>query len=805
MEHRITERIESRSGSRVLRVVLAGNPNSGKSTIFNNLTGRHQRVSNFPGVTVEKHEGEALFRGRHLLLTDLPGFYSLSTFSLEERVSRRVLLDEKPDVVVNVVDSTNLERSLYLTLQLIESGVPVVLALNMSDEARARGIEFDLEKLSALLGVPLVDTVARRGEGMDQLLEAVLRVAEQGPTREPLVVSYGGDLEALLGRIEELVRECGALADRYPARWVAVKLLERDQELLERVANPSLAAAAEEASRKVESLLGDPPEIIMAERRYGFISGACQEAVRRTVEARHNLSDRIDELVLNDMLGIPILLLLLYAVFYLTFALGSGPQHLIEWLFARLGEGVTALWPTGSNSPLRALLVEGVIGGVGGVVVFLPNILLLFLGIALLEDIGYTARAAFITDRLMHRIGLHGNSFIPLLIGFGCSVPAIMATRTLGNRRDRLVTMMIIPLMSCGGRFPIYALIIPAFFADRWQAPMLWMIYVIGVLLAILAAKLLGRALPKRDETPFVMELPPYRIPTVRSVLLHMWEPGREYLRKAGTVIFGASMVLWAIAAFPHKTTFDQDYGALRRQALGQYRQGLEQVAGRLELAPGGARWLEMSLPLARELELREGPSPSPAPPLVERFVERVHQQGRTVGSGGAPADQRLEGAASFYLSEVRQPLEAELERLQRLRSNEQLRHSIAGRIGGALEHLLGPIGFDWKISTALIGGLAAKELFISQMGIIYAVEGGGGGEASSLRERLRQDYTLLSAFCMVLFLLIGTPCVATFAVTRKEAGGWRWALAQWAGLTALAYLVTLVVYQGGRLLGLGG
>jgi ferrous iron transport protein B len=475
-------------------------------------------------------------------------------------------------------------------------------------------------------------------------------------------------------------------------------------------------------------MTGEHPEIAIPCLRYGFISGACQAAVRSTVEFRHTVSDKIDAVVTNRILGVPIFLGLMYLVFFLTFTLGEQPMVWIEAIFSWLSGMLDAWWPQGSESALKSLLQEGVIGGVGGVIVFLPNILLLFLAISILEDSGYMARAAFIMDRLMHKIGLHGKSFIPMLIGFGCSVPAIMATRTLESRRDRLTTMLVIPLMSCGARLPIYMLIIPAFFPQPWQAPMLWIIYVIGIILAIISAKLLRRTLFKGESVPFVMELPPFHMPTLKGAFIHMWERGWLYLKKAGTVILGISILLWVIASYPKKTVVDRDY---------------------------------------------------------EGDLKRVEMQ-----IAGSQPNARIALAAK------------QAEILQARRS-EELAYSLAGRIGNAIEPILKPMGFDWKIGTALIGAFAAKEVFVAQMGIVYSV-GEADEKSNALRDRLRSHYSPLIAFCIMLFCLIGTPCMATIAITGRESNSWKWALLQFGGLTALAYLLTALAFQTGSLLGIG-
>jgi ferrous iron transport protein B len=729
-------------------VALAGNPNSGKTTIFNELTGARQHVGNYPGVTVERKEGFRRYGDAELQIVDLPGTYSLTAYSAEELVARNFIIDEKPDVVVDILDTSNLERNLYLAVQLMELGVPLVLAFNMSDMAKARGHEFDIEKLSRFFGARIIQTVGHKGAGMNELLDAIaLTVTEGAPkagqnggrpsagalstrasirgSRRPApVMNYGREVEEEIAKIECLIKTNGSVNGRYDARWLAVKLLENDKELRAGVVSPEINDQIEKSVSHIDEMLGEHPETAIAGRRYGFISGACQEAVRSTIEIRHTISDRIDSIVTNRVLGIPVFLGLMYLVFQLTFALGDPPMGWIEGSFGWLGGAVEGWWPEGSESLLKSLLVDGIIGGVGGVIVFLPNILLLFLAIAILEDSGYMARAAFIMDRLMHKIGLHGKSFIPMLIGFGCSVPAIMATRTLENRRDRLTTMLVIPLMSCGARLPIYALIIPAFFPQAWHAPMLWTIYVIGILLAVASAKLLRSTILRGESVPFVMELPPYRMPTLKGILIHMWERGWLYLKKAGTIILGISILLWAMTTFP----------------------GLpDDKAARFETAR------------------------------------------QEIQTGNMGEEEKAEWLAAMDNEEA----------------EAALLNSMAGRIGHAMEPILKPMGFDWRIGTALIGAFAAKEVFVAQLGIVYSV-GEADEESETLRDKLKSTYTPLVGFCIMLFCLISAPCMATIAVTKRESNSWQWAFLQLAGLTLLAYVLTVLVFQAGSLLGVG-
>jgi ferrous iron transport protein B len=706
-------------------VALAGNPNSGKTTIFNNLTGARQHVGNYPGVTVERKEGYRRHGDMEIKFVDLPGTYSLTAYSAEELVARNFIVDEKPDVVVDIIDSSNLERNLYLTVQLMETGAPLILAFNMSDEAKARGYEFDIARFSRFFAAPVVETVGHKGKGMNELLDAITSFAgkETQPRNGP-AVHYGQEIEDELAKIVGLLGKNGYQTDGQASRWIALKLLENDKEVKAKVNSSVISEQIEKSAAHIEKMLGEPPETAIAAERYGFISGACQEAVHSTIEIRHTRSDRIDAVVTNRLLGIPIFLGLMYLVFYLTFTIGDPPMGWIESFFGWLGETVGSWWPEGSESLLKSLLVDGIIGGVGGVIVFLPNILLLFLAIAILEDSGYMARAAFIMDRLMNKIGLHGKSFIPMLIGFGCSVPAIMATRTLESRRDRLTTMLVTPLMSCGARLPIYALIIPAFFPQTWHGPMLWTIYIIGIVLAVLSAKLLRSTIFKGESVPFVMELPPYRMPTLKGVLIHMWERGWLYLKKAGTIILGISILLWAMTTFPG---------------------------------------------------------------LPDTEAARFERERQAVHAGALTEAEQKEAVASIDNKEA----------------EEGLRYSIAGRIGRVLEPVIKPMGFDWKIGTALIGAFAAKEVFVAQMGIVHAI-GEANEESETLRETLKKTYTPLVGFCIMLFCLVSAPCMATIAVTARESGSWKWAMLQLVGLTVVAYVLTVVVFQGGSLMGLG-
>ena len=704
-------------------VALAGNPNSGKTTMFNRLTGARQHVGNYPGVTVERKSGSHRHGEVEMQVVDLPGTYSLTAFSVEERVARNFIIGDRPDVVIDIVDATNLERNLYLAVQLMELGAPLVLAFNMCDTTRAQGVEFNLSHLSEAFGAPVVLTSGGKGDGIAELMSATLATAKNH--RSGRKVDYGPVVEKEIAFLQGLIEKQDVALGCIDKRWLAIKLLENDPDIRERYADSDVTVQMDKSLALIEAELGDSASSLIAARRYDFISQACELGVLAPQTQRRTMSDRIDSLATHRFLGLPLFLAVMYLVFQLTFTASAAPMNWIESFFGWL-EGVTvSLWPEGSESPLKSLLSDGLIAGVGGVLVFMPNILCLFFAIALLEDSGYMARAAFIMDRLMHKIGLHGKSFIPMLIGFGCSIPAIMATRTLESRRDRLATMMVIPLMSCGARLPIYSLIIPAFFPEAWRAPMLWLIYVLGIVLAVCGAKLIRSTVLKGDSVPFIMELPPYRIPTVSGIAIHMWERGWLYLKKAGTIILGLSILLWALTTYPKKTEFEHNFVAPASPAAGQ---------------------------------------------TFEEFKKRIKE------------------------AKTRVDLEQRAEMLD---------WSAAGRIGHAMEPAIAPLGFDWRIGTALIGAFAAKEVFVAQMAIVFASDD-ANENSGALREKLRTNYTPLTAFCVMLFCLISTPCMATIATTRKESGSWSWALAQWAGLTIMGYILTLLVYQGGKIMGIG-
>lgn len=590
--------------NRRISIALAGNPNSGKTTVFNNLTGSRQHVGNYTGVTVEKKEGMVKYRGYEIKVIDLPGTYSLTAYSPDEVVARNVIIEEKPDVVVNIVDASNLERNLYLTTQLLELDVPIVLALNMYDTAEKAGIIIDSELLSQLLGVPIVRTIGTKNLGTTELLDAVIEIVVGRANKNSKNIKYNEEVEAELQVIQNLLSvNAGGAAEiaagakgssgtiLYPARWLAVKMLENDKDVLHKVGlldnGKKLLEAVHKSQDNIRRSLHEDPELVIVDGRYGFIRGACREAVTVSTSNRMSTTEAIDKVLLNRALGLPIFFGVMWLLFQLTFTLGAPFMEWIEAGFAWLG---VLLSNNMADGLLQALIVDGIIGGVGGVIVFLPNILLLFLGIAFLEATGYMARAAFVMDKLMHRVGLHGKSFVPMLTGFGCTIPAIMATRTLENPKDRLVTILVTPLMSCGARLPVYTLLIAAFFPAEVAGNVLFSIYIIGIALALLMAKVFRTWLLPGESEPFVMELPIYRLPTLKNVLIHMWEKAWLYLKKAGTIILAAAILMWGLFTFPLVDADGHEFTSAAQQMEESY-------AGRLGkaiepvIAPLGFDW----------------------------------------------------------------------------------------------------------------------------------------------------------------------------------------------------------------------
>lgn len=720
---------------KTISVALAGNPNAGKTSLFNAITGSHHKVGNYPGVTVEKREGFVDHGELRFKIVDLPGIYSLTAYSLDEVVARDFLLEERPDIVVDVLDSTNLERNLYLCLQFQELGIPVLGALNMTDEAQEKGIAVNEVLLSERLGIPFVKTVGTSGKGVEALLDGCVallsstRAAEdreamapKGPKNSGAALKtayYGQEIESRLEPLTELVSADRDFASRYPARWLAIKLLENDEnaikKLREHPRGQEIRAKAETDRGWISSHFGKDSEIVITEQRYGYIRGAIREALTQSPRTRSSPTEHIDRLVMNHFLGLPIFFLIIWGIFKLTFALGEYPAALLETLFGLLADLARMTLPEGF---LRSLVVDGIIGGVGGVFSFVPLIVILFLCISILEDTGYMSRAAFLTDKALHAFGLHGQSFMPLMLGFGCTVPAIMATRTLKSPRDRIATILAVPFMSCGAKLPVYVLLAGTFFPDNADNVVMLM-YLGGLVLSMLSTLFLKRTVLRGPSTAFVMELPPYRLPTWKGVFWHVWGKTLSYVRKAGTVILVASIAIWAITTFPRPS--DE---AERAQALSVGNNVAGFDAARVEASPG------------------------------------EHEQ-----------------AAERALEEYR------------------LEYSLAGRIGKIIEPVIRPLGFNWKLGVALVPGFSAKELVVSTLGILYGGGKEAGEESATLRQALKRDPGMnpLTALTFMVFILIMPPCLASLAAIRSEAGG-KWLVFQVLYSLTLAWIGAFIV-----------
>ena len=701
------------------RIALAGNPNCGKTCIFNALTGARQHVGNYPGVTVESKGGSFKLNGMDIELIDLPGVYSLSSSSPEEEVVFQELTKPGIDLIINVIDSTIPQRSMYLTTQLAELHIPMLLTFNMADDAKKKGLKYNIPKLEKYFGSPIVQTVGNSSNGVQPLLQELARTLSKLEDHGVPMLTYGSDVDdaikAVADKIDELKIE---KYQHIPARFFAIKLLEHDT-CVWRL--DEFQSVHNEVEAQIKHLLDQhaiEADTFMADRRYAMLSGACRDTITITQERRREISDKIDAVLTNKFFGFPIFLAIMYATFWFTFTVAEPPMEWIENFFGWLGEFIGSRLPEGF---WNSLIVDGIIGGVGGVIVFLPNILLLFFAIAILEDSGYMSRASFVMDGVMRKFGLQGRSFVPLVLGFGCTVPAVMATRTIESERDRTVTIMVLPLMSCGARLPIYALLIPAFFPEKYQAFTMWIVYIIGIVIALIAARIMKSTLFKGEGEVYLMELPPYRMPTVKSMMLHMWDRSKMYLQKAGTIILATSIILYLCNTYPEKTEFSQDY------------------------------------------------------------------------------DAQIEAAQKAGAAEDDETVVA----LENAKQNEELEYTISGRAGKFLEPVFAPMGFDWKISTATIGALAAKEVFVAQMGILYS-EGEADEESEGLRATLSKTYTPLQAFCMMLFALLSIPCLATLAIIKRELNSWKMAVLEGAGLFVLAWVITTIVYQVGSLLKIG-
>lgn len=720
----------------VIRVALVGNPNCGKTSLFNVASGSHEHVGNYSGVTVDAKEGRFEYKGYKFVLVDLPGTYSLSAYSPEELYVRKNLIDNVPDVVINVVDASNIERNLYLTAQVIDMNLKVVMALNMYDELKDKGDELDVKQLGYLLGMQVCPTVSRDGTGIPELFDTVIKIYTQSDPKlaRHIHINHGAELEKSIDRIKLLLQKNQSLRDKYSTRYLAIKYLEDDKDIekiIDTLPNrDEIISARVIEEQRIIDLLHTNTESAIVDAKYAFIQGALAETYKPHQDAtpRKTITDKIDAIVTNKWMAFPIFIAVLYLIFQTTFAVGDYPMQWIDWFVGKFGDFVATFMADGW---LKDLVVDGIISGVGSVLVFLPNILILYFFISLMEDSGYMSRAAFIVDKLMHKIGLHGKSFIPMVMGFGCNVPAIMATRAIESRKSRMITIAIIPFMSCAGRLPIFVLLAGAFFPHN-AALVLLGIYLLGIILAILSAIVLSKFV-KDDDLPFVMELPPYRIPTAKAIWRHTWEKGQQYLQKMATTILICSVIIWFLGYFPKNKELiaaQEEYATLA-----------EKPAGRIEVNAGEG---EVNAIVVSK----------------ENLVSRID---------------------SLYAY--------------------QQENSYIGQLGRMVSPALDPLGFNWKMDVGLLTGIAAKELVVSTLGVMYSEgakvsEGHDMSEDTQLQSALVNDVTSAAALSFMVFILLYFPCVATFVAIKNETGKWRWAVACCAYTMAVAWIMSFIVYR---------
>lgn len=720
----------------VIRVALVGNPNCGKTSLFNVASGSHEHVGNYSGVTVDAKEGRFEYKGYKFVLVDLPGTYSLSAYSPEELYVRKNLIDNVPDVVINVVDASNIERNLYLTAQVIDMNLRVVMALNMYDELKDKGDELDIKQLGYLLGMPVCPTVSRDGTGIPELFDTVIKIYTQSDPKlaRHIHINHGAELEKSIDRIKLLLQKNQSLRDKYSTRYLAIKYLEDDKDIekiIDTLPNrDEIISARVIEEQRIIDLLHTNTESAIVDAKYAFIQGALAETYKphQDTTPRKTVTDKIDAVVTNKWMAFPIFIAVLYLIFQTTFAVGDYPMQWIDWFVGKFGDFVATFMADGW---LKDLVVDGIISGVGSVLVFLPNILILYFFISLMEDSGYMSRAAFIVDKLMHKIGLHGKSFIPMVMGFGCNVPAIMATRAIESRKSRMITIAIIPFMSCAGRLPIFVLLAGAFFPHN-AALVLLGIYLLGIVLAILSAIVLSKFV-KDDDLPFVMELPPYRIPTAKAIWRHTWEKGKQYLQKMATTILVCSVIIWFLGYFPKNKEL--------MAAQEEYATLAQTPAGRLS----------------------------------------------------ANADEVDVNAATATKKEL-------MTRIDSLYAYQQ-ENSYIGQLGRMVSPALDPLGFNWKMDVGLLTGIAAKELVVSTLGVMYSEgakvsEGRDMSEDTQLQSALVNDVTPAAALSFMVFILLYFPCVATFVAIKNETGKWSWAVACCAYTMAVAWIMSFIVYR---------
>ena len=782
-----------------IRIALAGNPNCGKTTMFNNITGAKQHVGNYAGVTVEKKEGYKKFDGHELLFIDLPGTYSLTARSLDELVARNVIVNDNPDVIVNVLDASNLERNLYLAAQLLELEKPMVIALNMADVAEEMGIKYDLKKMAEMTGATIVSTVGRTNIGTKELLEATVSVAasQKAPG---VTINYGDLLEGKISELVEELKQAGTVT--YPLRWVAVKLLEKDADVIGKVMRFDNTEAVIQKAEAIREEIKDQVDldIVFQEYRHRFaveVYNTCLTQAPTQLETR---SDRYDKILTHRILGLPIFMVVMWLLFNFVNTVGAIPQGWIEDGFTALQAWVVTVIPEGQ---LQSLISDGIIAGVGAVLSFVPLILLLFLGISFLEDTGYMARAAFVIDRVMRACGLHGKSFIPLLLGFGCSVPSVMGARILDNYKDRMVTILITPFMSCSARLPVYTLFAAAFFPPEWAGTVVFSVYALGIVFGIVFAKIFRKYLFAGEAEPFVMELPPYHLPTLKATLTHMFERGIMYLKKAGTFILAASILVWFITTYPMDVEYSKDYDALHDQVAQTYEmkdaetlahfgittdeqkdQVNEIVDNMKSTVADATTQAENAGEAAPEIEVEDD---SEAPELFNDIKDENKDL--------------FPAAWAMYKNSAN--LDAENDKLDKEQAAEKIEQSYAASFGKAINPVLEPLGFDWKMGVSLVAGLAAKEVVVSTLGTIYAV-GGDTDHPQALTDYLQNDphFTPLIALTLMLFILIYPPCIAALAVIKRETGSWKWMLFMFFYENAFAWIACFIFYNIGRALG---
>jgi len=782
-----------------IRIALAGNPNCGKTTMFNNITGAKQHVGNYPGVTVEKKEGHTSFDGHELLFIDLPGTYSLTARSLDELVARNVIVNDNPDVIVNVLDASNLERNLYLAAQLLELEKPMVIALNMSDVAEDMGIKYDIKKMSELTGATIVSTVGRTNVGTKELLEATINVAasQQAPG---VTINYGDLLEGKIAELVEALKKSGTVT--YPLRWIAIKLLEKDADVIGKVMRFDNTEAVIQKAEAIREEIKDQVDldVVFQEYRHRFAVEVYNKCLTQAPTQLVTRSDRYDKILTHRILGLPIFMVVMWLLFNFVNTVGAIPQAWITDGFTALQAWVVTVIPEGQ---LQSLISDGIIAGVGAVLSFVPLILLLFLGISFLEDTGYMARAAFVIDRVMRACGLHGKSFIPLLLGFGCSVPSVMGARILDNYKDRMVTILITPFMSCSARLPVYTLFAAAFFPPEWAGTVVFGVYALGIVFGIVFAKIFRKYLFAGEAEPFVMELPPYHLPTLKATLTHMFERGIMYLKKAGTFILAASILVWFITTYPMDVEYSKDYDALHDQVAQTYEmkdaetlahfgittdeqkdQVNEIVDNMKSTVADATTQAEDAGEDAPEIEVEDD---SEAPELFNDIKEQN--------------EQLFPVAWSMYKNSVN--LDDENQKIDQEQNSEKLEQSYAAMFGKAINPVLKPLGFDWKIGVSLVAGLAAKEVVVSTLGTIYAV-GGDTLHPQALTDYLQNDpdFTPLVALTLMLFILIYPPCIAALAVIKRETGSWKWMLFMFFYENAFAWIACFIFYNIGLALG---